>query len=209
MRIRTGRFGKLRSGESGYAKVVEVGDGQHALKRTVAIAPPATTVRRHLPRHSSRCPQRTQFPVDDGATAPVFELDRATDRRPHPHQMTRRPVNVQTVTPAAPLFGRTRLNACFRFSLVSAASSNADPVSPDSWRGPQTSSLTGTRAASSRYSRSPRWHGQNCAHAGRTTKKSRREAGLAATCERRVRAAAPSSRWYGAPRDPRALSRHR
>ena len=44
MRVRTGRFEKLRSGESGNTEVVEVGDAQHTVEALAAGAPPAAGV---------------------------------------------------------------------------------------------------------------------------------------------------------------------
>jgi hypothetical protein len=47
MRVRTGRFERLRLGEAGEAQPVEVVDVQHPIQRAVTVAPPATAVRRH------------------------------------------------------------------------------------------------------------------------------------------------------------------
>ena len=48
MRVRTGRFEKLRSREAGHAKPVEVAMVSTVLSSMSAVAPPAAAVRRHL-----------------------------------------------------------------------------------------------------------------------------------------------------------------
>ena len=48
MRVRTGRFEKLRSRQARHAQSVEVADSKHSLEKTVTIAPPATAIGRHL-----------------------------------------------------------------------------------------------------------------------------------------------------------------
>ena len=40
MRVRTGRFEKLRSRESGYPQAIKVGNGEHRVQQFCAVAPP-------------------------------------------------------------------------------------------------------------------------------------------------------------------------
>ena len=75
------------------------------------------------------------------------------DRGPRRHAAVARSASMSSPsTPAAPLLARTRLNARCRFSLVSAASSSAEPVflCAHARRGAQASSLAGSPAASPR-----------------------------------------------------------
>jgi len=48
MRVRTGRFEKLRSAQAGRSRAIELGDGHDAVQRDGAVVPPATRVRGHL-----------------------------------------------------------------------------------------------------------------------------------------------------------------
>ena len=74
MRVRTGRFESLRSGQSWHSQLVKVRNGQHALDRAVTVAPPPMAVPRHLFGHIFRCPQCLEFPVDRVASVKVVEF---------------------------------------------------------------------------------------------------------------------------------------
>ena len=66
MRVRTGRFEKLRSGESWDAKAIEVGHGEHAVQVHGAVAPPATGVASHPGRHVHVRAETAQLAEDRG-----------------------------------------------------------------------------------------------------------------------------------------------
>jgi len=76
MRVRTGRFEKLRSTETGYAQPVRPGKVQHRVQKHPAVAPPATSVSRHLCRYSGRRFPGQQIRVDGFGAFPVLELNR-------------------------------------------------------------------------------------------------------------------------------------
>lgn len=75
MRVRTGRFKKLRSGESGQAQAIEPRDRQHTVQQLATVAPPAMTVSRHTVCHCDVCTQGLQRPEHGGAALPLLELD--------------------------------------------------------------------------------------------------------------------------------------
>jgi len=77
MRVRTGRFEKLRLAETGDTEAIEVGDSQDALNRAVAIAPPRATVSRHLAGNLGASTQRAQFAVHRRTAFPMLELKRS------------------------------------------------------------------------------------------------------------------------------------
>jgi hypothetical protein len=87
MRVRTGRFESLRSGQSWQSQSIKVRNAQNGLDNPVAVTPPAVAVARHLVRHIIRCPQRLEFPVDRPWPFPVFELNRPQTmaQPPSPH----------------------------------------------------------------------------------------------------------------------------
>ena len=75
MRVRTGRFERLRSGQSGRSQLVEVRNGEPRFQEPVTVAPPAAVVDRHLFGHIFICPQRFELLVDRSGPLPVLELD--------------------------------------------------------------------------------------------------------------------------------------
>ena len=77
MRVRTGRFEKLRSRETGQSQSIRPVQGQDGVEEHAAIAPPATAIGRHLSRNVSPGTQHQQFPVHGRTAFPVFELDGA------------------------------------------------------------------------------------------------------------------------------------
>jgi len=79
MRVRIRRFEKLRSAETWYAQPVCPGKVQHRVQKHPAVAPPATSISRHLCRHVGRRFPGQQFLVDGFGAFPVLELN-----RPHP-----------------------------------------------------------------------------------------------------------------------------
>jgi hypothetical protein len=79
MRVRTGRSEKLRSTETGYAQPVRPSKIQYRVQRQPAVAPPATSVSRHLCSYIGGCFAGQQSRVDGLGAFPVLELD-----RPHP-----------------------------------------------------------------------------------------------------------------------------
>jgi len=78
-RVRIRRFKKLRSTETGYAQPVRPRKSQHRVQKHSAVAPPATSIHRHLCRHIGGCFPGQQFRVDGLGALPVLELN-----RPHP-----------------------------------------------------------------------------------------------------------------------------
>jgi hypothetical protein len=63
MRVRTGRFEKLRSTESGYPQFVGPSEVQHAIEEHSAVAPPAAGMGRHICRYIGRSSPLAQFGV--------------------------------------------------------------------------------------------------------------------------------------------------
>ena len=76
MRVRSGRFEKLRSRETEHAETLEVRDSQHPIDVAIAMAPPASGIRSYPPRHRGRSAQFPQFPERGRASLPMLELDR-------------------------------------------------------------------------------------------------------------------------------------
>jgi len=75
MRVRTGRFEKLRSSETREAKAVEVFDGEHWIQAGLAIVPAATcaaSTQRGPLMGSTQCPETA---VNSLPGAPVLELN--------------------------------------------------------------------------------------------------------------------------------------
>jgi hypothetical protein len=77
MRVRTGRFEKLRLAETGYSEAVEVGNGQHSIQSLAAVAPPTAAIGRHLAGNLGAGAEGAQFPIDGRTTFPMLELDRS------------------------------------------------------------------------------------------------------------------------------------
>src|SRR5712691_8483561 len=75
MRVRTGRFEKLRSCESGNAEAVEVGPREHAVYLQQTAVPPALAHPRHQRGQLMGSTETSQATVDRGRTPPVLELD--------------------------------------------------------------------------------------------------------------------------------------
>lgn len=76
MRIRTGRFEELRSGETGYAKTIKVRARHDGVRQTRAVAPPTARIGNHRPRQARRRAECAQFPIHGGAALSVLELNR-------------------------------------------------------------------------------------------------------------------------------------
>ena len=76
MRVRSGRFEKLRSRETEHAETLEVRDSQHPIDVAIAMAPPASGIRSYPPRHRGRSAQFPQFPERGRASLPMLELVR-------------------------------------------------------------------------------------------------------------------------------------
>jgi hypothetical protein len=77
MRVRTRRFEKLRSCESGYSKFVEVFDGEDAIQTHFAMTPPVPGTTSDLRCQLVICPERTKTAVNSRPCAPALELDGA------------------------------------------------------------------------------------------------------------------------------------
>ncbi len=52
VRVRTGKFGSLRSKQARHHRLVEVRNAKHGPEKPVAVEPPATAVQCHLPGHT-------------------------------------------------------------------------------------------------------------------------------------------------------------
>src|SRR6476619_7475948 len=74
MRVRTGRFEKLKSGESRDSKAVEVPDGQHPVQAHAAVAPPASRVAGDPRSQVHADPQRPQLAEHRRPAPPLDEL---------------------------------------------------------------------------------------------------------------------------------------
>jgi hypothetical protein len=74
MRVRTGRFEKLRSGESRDTQTVEMSDRQHAVQRQGAVVPPAVRVAGDAGRDVLAGAQTAQFSEDRSAASPLLQL---------------------------------------------------------------------------------------------------------------------------------------
>jgi len=77
MRVRTGRFEKLRSYESGYAKAIEISYGQHLMQFRSAGVPPTPASGSHLYSYIVGCSKVAQTAIDRGATFPLLKLNRS------------------------------------------------------------------------------------------------------------------------------------
>src|SRR5512139_2476219 len=78
MRVRTGRFGELRSrGEPRQAEVVEELVRQRDVDRLRRVSPPASTVRCDSSGRVVAHPARSELAIDGRPTLPMFELQRA------------------------------------------------------------------------------------------------------------------------------------
>ena len=77
MRVRTGRFEKLRLRETWYPQTVKVRDRQHPVELSVAITPPAPGICRYALCDLLAGPQFSKLPIYGYAALPVLELDRA------------------------------------------------------------------------------------------------------------------------------------
>ena len=75
MRVRTGRFERLRLCESGHSELVGPFDGEDGVEELGTVAPPATGASRHLQSHIGFCSPGGQFPKDSPALLPLLELD--------------------------------------------------------------------------------------------------------------------------------------
>ena len=75
MRVRTGRFERLRLGKSGHSDLVGPGDCEDGIEEHPAVAPPATGVSRYPLGYIGFGPQGRQFPEDRPTALPLFELD--------------------------------------------------------------------------------------------------------------------------------------
>src|SRR5712692_1449909 len=75
MRVRTGRFEKLRSCESGNAEAVEVRHREHTVYVRETTVPPAVACSRHQRGQLMRSTKATQAPINRGSAPPVLELD--------------------------------------------------------------------------------------------------------------------------------------
>ena len=75
MRVRTGRFEELRSGETGFSQLVRPSQGQDGVEKHAAVAPPAAPACRPLSCRFGLGSQRQQLPVDGLAAFPLLELD--------------------------------------------------------------------------------------------------------------------------------------
>ena len=77
MRVRTRRFEKLRSCESGYSKFIEVFDGEDEIQTRFAMTPPVPGPTCDLRRKLMICPERPEPTVNSGSDTPVLEPDGA------------------------------------------------------------------------------------------------------------------------------------
>ena len=75
MRVRTGRFEKLRSCEPGEAKVVEVFDREDAIQSCLAMTPPSTGSAGYQGRQLMGRPKRPEPAVSSRSRSPLFELN--------------------------------------------------------------------------------------------------------------------------------------
>jgi hypothetical protein len=76
MRVRTGRFVKLRScAQPWEAERVEVGDGQHGIQALGRGSPPSAGVGRRLDGHEDRRSACSKFAEDRRASFPLLQLD--------------------------------------------------------------------------------------------------------------------------------------
>ena len=77
MRVRTRRFEKLRSCESGYSNAIEVSHGQHAVQVGATAMPPPSTCGSHLCGHLVGGAKCSKVTIYRGPTLPLFELNRS------------------------------------------------------------------------------------------------------------------------------------
>ena len=75
MRVRTGRFEKLRSSETREAKDVEVFDGEHRIQAGLAIVPAATSAASTERSPLMGSTQSPETAVNSLPGAPVLELN--------------------------------------------------------------------------------------------------------------------------------------
>ncbi len=75
VRVRTGRFEKLRSGEFGDSQAVEHGNGQYPVQPQTAVMPPPARSARNACRQLGAGTQLSQFAEDRGSSSPLLELD--------------------------------------------------------------------------------------------------------------------------------------
>lgn len=75
MRVRTGRFERLRSGETREPEAVEPRPREHIVERLRAMAPPTATVGRHAFCNSGSGAHGKQLAIDGRAVLPLLELD--------------------------------------------------------------------------------------------------------------------------------------
>lgn len=77
MRVRTGRFEKLRSCESREAESIKVSDREDAIRPSFAVPPPVRRASRNERRQLVRGTETAEATVDRRPRAPVLELDGA------------------------------------------------------------------------------------------------------------------------------------
>src|SRR6202789_3849817 len=83
MRVRTGRFEKLRSTETGYFHPVGPLQVEYGIEQHPAVAPPAPGIGRYLCRNIGGGSQGHEFPIGRRAAFPLFKLD-SSHPMPHP-----------------------------------------------------------------------------------------------------------------------------
>jgi len=76
MRLRTGRFEILRSGQAWHPWPINVRNGQHRFEQSVTVTSPPMAVVRHLQCYTFRSPKHLQFPTDRPGSPLLPERDR-------------------------------------------------------------------------------------------------------------------------------------
>jgi hypothetical protein len=75
MRVRTGRFERLRLREPGHSQLVCPSDREDGVEEHSAVAPPAAGISRHLFGNRRLSSERRQLPQDRSPAPPLLELD--------------------------------------------------------------------------------------------------------------------------------------
>jgi len=109
------------------------GKVQHRVQKRPAVAPPATSVRRHLCRHIGGCFPGQQFRVDGFGSLPVLELN-----RPHPmtHPLVQFLPDSRSLRQPEVSLPSQHIDSQLSYHLFQTASAGTTSPSPDTLFAP-------------------------------------------------------------------------